>query len=361
MATYYELGAGLQLNEIVFAGTHDAGITEGAWNAKTQNLDIRGQAFAGVCLFDLRIAGARTQVDGHKQVELRTYHGAPTTKEVNRRVVGLEGVQQNVVRSYMKAGTWGESLQAILVSAKYFVTVESTEFLILKFDKSYNWPQIAELCDQELGNTLYKGTGSLNKKTLFELKGKVIVVVMDEFLSEVPNKFKGAGGIQGIKNLRNGGDYMDDYDGLQYYGKGGTDLTTRTGKVVKENYNKQLGLMQGGAAGDPEVMGMMYWTSTGLVGDIKKRNKMMWKGKNVSKMEELWMSGMGNAVGERIPANVDPTSYAGGPILKRFLPNIIMIDFADTPKCKTIYELNNVIATELTEMEKQAVELEDAL
>ena len=57
MITYYGLGAGKRLNEIVIAGSHDAGITSGGANVQTQNVDIAGQAVAGVRLFDLRIAG----------------------------------------------------------------------------------------------------------------------------------------------------------------------------------------------------------------------------------------------------------------------------------------------------------------
>lgn len=35
------------INELVFAGTHDAGINKGSGNEKTQDLDIGGQAAAG--------------------------------------------------------------------------------------------------------------------------------------------------------------------------------------------------------------------------------------------------------------------------------------------------------------------------
>ena len=74
MIQYYKLGAEKRLNEIVMAGTHDAGITKGKWNAKTQKLNIRGQADAGVRIFDLRIAGSAAPVFG--DVKLKTYHGS---------------------------------------------------------------------------------------------------------------------------------------------------------------------------------------------------------------------------------------------------------------------------------------------
>ena len=64
MITYYELGASKQLNEIVVAGSHDAGITSGGTNVKTQALDIGEQAQAGVRVFDLRIAA--TSVPGQR-------------------------------------------------------------------------------------------------------------------------------------------------------------------------------------------------------------------------------------------------------------------------------------------------------
>jgi len=41
MIKYSELGADKRLNEIVMAGSHDAGITSGAANAKTQSLECR--------------------------------------------------------------------------------------------------------------------------------------------------------------------------------------------------------------------------------------------------------------------------------------------------------------------------------
>src|SRR4051794_18116244 len=72
MICYYELGADKRLNDIVMAGSHDAGITGGGSNVQTQDLDIGGQASAGVRLFDLRIAGASvTTQHGTKQVTLK--------------------------------------------------------------------------------------------------------------------------------------------------------------------------------------------------------------------------------------------------------------------------------------------------
>ena len=52
MIKYADLGATKQLSEIVFAGSHEAGITSGGGNAQTQDLDIGGQARAGARSFD---------------------------------------------------------------------------------------------------------------------------------------------------------------------------------------------------------------------------------------------------------------------------------------------------------------------
>ena len=53
---YIALGEDKQLNEIVVAGSHDAGITGGDKNERTQSLNIAEQAKAGIRVFDLRIA-----------------------------------------------------------------------------------------------------------------------------------------------------------------------------------------------------------------------------------------------------------------------------------------------------------------
>ena len=76
MINYFELGADKQLNEIVFAGSHDAGITGGGANVQTQNLNILEQAQAGVRLFDLRIAAATVggKFGSDKVAELKAFH-----------------------------------------------------------------------------------------------------------------------------------------------------------------------------------------------------------------------------------------------------------------------------------------------
>src|SRR5262249_52709383 len=73
---YQKLGWDKRLGDIVFAGSHDASITSGSAHAETQDLDIAGQADAGVRLFDLRIL-ARKSAGG---IDLVGYHGSPGGK-----------------------------------------------------------------------------------------------------------------------------------------------------------------------------------------------------------------------------------------------------------------------------------------
>jgi hypothetical protein len=134
---------------------------------------------------------------------------------------------------------------------------------------------------------------------------------------------------------------------MQYFGKGGTSVARAFGKL-SQNEKKQGKLMAKGAAGDPNVMGMMYWTTTGISESIRKRNDGMWSVKNVKKLRKLWQNGLAESIESRIASNVDPTSYASATILKAFMPNMVMIDFADAAKCEEIYDLNQVAATELT-------------
>src|SRR5688500_2562407 len=96
------------------------------------------------------------------------------------------------------------------------------------------------------------------------------------------------------------------------------------------------------------VFGILFLTNTGFTKSIRKRNDGMWSTKNVNKLRALWENGLAESIESRIAKHVDPTSYASAPILKAFMPNIVMIDFADENKCAQIYDLNRVAATELT-------------
>ena len=151
MIEYYKLGPDKQLNEIVMAGSHDAGITEGGKNAKTQGMGIGGQAEAGVRLFDLRIAAAAagSNLVFGKQVEMRAIHADPRMQKVatKSRFVESNAAVATLDRTKIRAGTFGLGLQGMLREARKFVTDHRTEFLILKFDKSTNWSLIADLCE----------------------------------------------------------------------------------------------------------------------------------------------------------------------------------------------------------------------
>lgn len=344
MVNYYELGGDKKLHEIVFAGSHDAGITGGSKNVQTQDLDIFGQARAGVRIFDLRVAAAAvpTPKGQVKRVELKTFHSNAVKDEVKIRDIGGLGPRA-VVRTKLKVGDWGIGLEGLLEQARAFIESTSglSEFLILKFDKCRNWTLIAEACTFVLHNCIYKGGGNLNTKTLRDLKGKVIVVFGSEGVKEVAGLFGPKDGILGFKNLSGKDTYSSGYDGLQYYGKGGTNPFSPF-KKKSQNVKKQGKLLQGAVAlTNPEVMPMMYWTTTGLFESIKKRNNGMWDPPNILKMKALWKSGVEEIVEYRNPLTIPQGSPLVGPIRKKCMPNIVMIDFADPRKCRIIRELND--------------------
>lgn len=90
---------------------------------------------------------------------------------------------------------------------------------------------------------------------------------------------------------------------------------------------------------NPQVMGMLYWTTTGLTESIRVRNETMWSPPNVVNLKKLWYEGLAEYVGKRTGGLIVPKTSIGTS-RKMFMPNIIMIDFADDVKCKVIYELN---------------------
>ncbi len=327
MIRYMELGADKKLNSIVMAGSHDAAVTAGSWNAKTQNLDIFDQAVAGIRIFDIRITGA---VVG-KSVELKAYHGQGGKSDKQMWDPTARKMVDVKVKS-MTLGTYGSSLTSILNDAYNFVRIHTSEFIILKFDKCDNWPQIAEACVRLLDDKLCDVYDNLNERTLDDLKGKVIVLFSQKGLQALGANTHG---IMAFDNLADSGNnFNNDHKGIQYFGKGGTGLLDkRTGAKVADNIKKQTELMQRGSQTDPKIMGMMYWTATGIVGNIRRRNNDLWSESNQKKMIEMWA--------QRLPGNADMTGYSTSPLLKRFLPNFVMIDFADSAKCKKIYELNH--------------------
>jgi hypothetical protein len=352
MLTYYDLGSRKQLNQIVVAGTHDAGITGGGSGVQTQSLNILQQAMCGVRFFDLRIAAAvtsQTHASGRPVAELRAFHADDkVVMKLDRNVVLKGGSSPvNLTQSKLAGGAFGLGLTDMLQQARNFVHSDTgrDEFLILKFDKCTNWALIADACRSTLGLSLYTAGGNLNIKTLGELRGKVVVL----FSSSGVKELHGAtNGILAFKNLSGeGSSYERIYKGLQYYGKGGTSPFNPISKI-KQNIKKQAKLMRGaGAMGDPEVIGMMYWTTTGLIESIKKRDDGMWDAPNVAKMKSLWGQGLGDFVNGRMSLQA-ASSLAQGQQRRKFFPNIVMIDFADNSKCRQIRDLNNLTAQHLS-------------
>jgi hypothetical protein len=352
MVTYHELGARRQLNEIVIAGTHDAGITRGGSGVQTQTLNIGEQAKAGVRFFDLRIAAAVTSqshpTSGRPVAELRAFHADDkVVMHLNRKVI-LAGTDNKVKleQSKLGGGAFGLALSEMLRQARNFVnsTEGKEEFLILKFDKCTNWGLIAEACRQILGWTLYTDGGNLNTRTLGELRGKVIVLFSQKGWDELQGNTQG---ILRFKNLSGeGATYQPVYDGLQYYGKGGTSPFNPFDKL-KQNIKKQTKLVLGGSAlRDPAVIGMMYWTTTGLFESIQKRDDGMWDSPNVMKMKAVWGQGLADFVNARttLPST---NNLAQAQQRRSFFPNIVMIDFADDTKCGIIRGLNDLSASHL--------------
>lgn len=355
MITYYEVGKTRLLHEVVIAGTHDAGITSGGGNVQTQTLNILQQAMVGIRFFDIRVAAAVTSKTdagtGKPIAELRAFHADDMVTFKFKRDVVLKGgnAPVQVKQSKLAAGAFGLGLTSMLEQARDFVTspVARDEFLILKFDKCTNWGHIADACIATLGTSLYSAGGNLNNKSLEELRGKVIVLFSPKGLAEMGGA---RGGILSFKNLSGeGAAYEPVYEGLQYYGKGGTNPLNPLGKL-KQNTKKQKKLMEG-AVGmqNPEIVGMMYWTTTGLFESIKKRDKGMWDPPNISKMKALWGQGFGNFVDGFISLpSTNPMAKAQQ--RHRFFPNIVMIDFADHSKCKQIRDLNDLSASHLADL-----------
>ena len=365
MITYYELGATKKLHEIVVAGSHDAGITGGGANVQTQDLPIFQQAQAGVRVFDLRIAAQTSgSYGGHKGVTLKAFHAdkklmVNETKsrhswDANRRV--------QVTRTKFRGGmgAFGESLHRMLTDARNFVSSREggSEFLILKFDKCKNWRLIADTCIDVLGNSIYRGGGNVNAATLQQLAGRVIVVFSEAGLMELRTRNPNPGqplpnwahlGILGFSNLKEGGGYLRDYHGVQYYGKGGTNPFNFLTNKLKQNLKKQRKLIRGAGEVHSDVLGMMYWTTTGLKESIEQRNARMWDPPNIQRLKKMWAEGLQDYVEYQVVDN------GGGPALgmqrRRSMPNIVMIDFADEEKCRHIRELNDLTDYQLASLQ----------
>jgi hypothetical protein len=342
---YYDLGPDKCLNEIVLAGSHDAGVTSGGGNTKTQGLDIYEQALSGVRLFDLRITGCLVKSGNANDVlTLKAYHGKGPESNKSGILMRTDNIENIKVKS-MWAGSFGMGLSTILSDAKKFVLNNNSEFLILKFDKCKNWLSIADACVEILGDSIHKEGGNINTMTLRQLRGKVIVLFSGKGSQAVHHRYGIPHGILTFKNMKKEtGNYSDKFHGMQYFGSGGTKLWKPFNKV-KQNIKNQTKLMAKGGDGNPQVMGMMYWTTTGINESIKDRNSGMWTPPNVAKLKQMWENGLEASIESRNNTFRKIDGFDSSVALKAFMPNIVMIDFADINKCYEIFGLNTMSPT----------------
>ena len=361
MISYYELGPYKKLNEIVMVGSHDAGIISGKGNTQTQDLDIYEQAQAGVRFFDIRITGAVVKKGGANDVmALKSYHGKGRAR--TRAAVDIRTGQAGRAKvKNLWAGAYGLTLSRMLSESSKFVSENPTEFLILKFDKCHNYDMIAEACVNVLGANIYTDGGNLNGKSLRELRGKVIVLFNKKGLQTVQHQYGPAQGILSFSNLWNGGSYKDRFDGLQYKGEGGTSIFKPFNKI-DQNVRKQTKVMTATTRkvksgkwykrktkirvdDNPSIVGMMYWTTTGINESIRDRNDGMWTQPNVQRLHSMWNNGLESAIASRTEKLSRIDGFDKAAVLKAFMPNIVMIDFADAEKCRHIFELNTTPPT----------------
>lgn len=65
-------------------------------------------------------------------------------------------------------------------------------------------------------------------------------------------------------------------------------------------------------------------------------------------LESVWNKLLVESIGLRT-GNINGAEYSAGAILKVYMPNIVMIDFADNTKGNIIKKLNTIAATHLVE------------
>lgn len=361
-----------RLNEIVFPGTHDAGIYEHEKSfVKTQALNIAEQAAAGVRFFDVRIAQQKVTQGGQTKIVQKAYH------------LGEDLVRKKTGHQTMRGvGGWGGELGTILQHARAFVTMNPSEFLILKFAKSFGWEDIVAACKATLGNKHFVPTGPINLNTtkVGDLAGKVVTLFPTsalQTLTPVPlnsavdpadwaflpyYELLETPKVDGKKTLASKS-YNRDGHGLQYFGK-----FSNTDKVRKNTKGQQAQAVFGGQSVDPAVMGMMYWTTTSqktpwsLFSNIENRNKKMWTYGSKRALEATWKSGLQAAItaqmGQRFNSLQAFKQRGGnvGLLVKTFMPNIVMVDFAARDKCDIVWQLNNVTPIDLDIMIERAAE-----
>jgi len=353
------------LNQVVLSGAHDAGIyTEGLKsNVQTQYLDIGEQARHGCRFFDMRIAFQKIKSTGGTQYVSKAYHADKslvTDKKVKREhqlsLGGRVSTHQKLKLDGGTFGDWGDTLYRMLDQARAFVAdpANADEFLILKFAKCSNWAEVAKSCVDRLQGNHYSLGGNLNTTPISSLGGSVITIFPDD--AEVRGQMPNNPGIMYYRELydpltRRSTGYEATFPGFQYFGKFSST------EKISDNAQQQKTLMLTGAATDPNAIGMMYWTTTGSLGNIRQRNAKMWEGPNVRSLKETWHSGLkasiDNHAGDELRLI---TALGGGAVgsfagrLKLFMPNIVMMDFVDSSKCDIIDGLNDVTPNELQQL-----------
>lgn len=346
-ANYLEPFANKRLNEVIIPGSHDAGIYgNGKNNVITQELDIGQQAAAGVRFFDLRIATLKTGIGPWSKTEQRAYHLDQSL------IIGKKSGSQSVAH----AGGWGDSLTTMLTQAKNFVAAYPSEFLILKFSKCFNLEGVIDSCLTILGDKQFnpRAKVNLNMMLVKSLRGKVITLFAESDLRKLnlnntDHRYSGLIPFRELYDKETGGvaGYDRWYNGMQYFGK-----FSSTSKI-KKNTSKQRSLMETGALGaDRDAMGMMYWTTTGILGNIKKRNAKMWSGPNGKALEDTWSNGLELAIRNQMGRDFQNAvhgkiQHTGTNGWKVFMPNIVMMDFSNAEKCDTILRLNYVADREI--------------
>ena len=338
-----------RLNEVVFPGAHDAGTFAATLgdNVRTQGVDVAAQAALGCRYFDVRVANRKVGHGATARIERTTFHAPSTSNQVSKNKSGTNlGTYQNLGIG----GDWGDSLNNILTQAHAFVTngATSSEFLILRFSKSSDYPGIVAACNNILGATLYKRGGDLGTHLLSDLAGHVVTVYANSGGDRVDAQYTcAADGVIRIRELFNKNGAPQTYDptfnGFQYFGKNSDT------KNVAKNTRKQLQQMT--ARVHQDAVGMMYWTLTGIAfkGSIMSRMAGLWANSSLS---ATWDSGLRTSIAQRV-GNMSALEKAGAMSsqnLKAFMPNIIMVDAVDATKCNTIFGLNAVGSQQLTNL-----------
>jgi len=324
---------------------------------------------------------------------MRAYHDdtkvkLPAFMSFERLKTGVDtkSRQQGMTVHKTLLGAKGVGLYQMLAEAQKFVTGGDgrNEFLMLKFDKCSNWHLVARACIDTLGDAIYKklpDTKCLNECTLHELKGSVIVLFSKDGCQAcgIDASQRRQQGILQWKNLYKSsestpGGFVSDFPGLQYYGKGGVSKGVKgDSQKIGVNAVIQTGLAKGRGAFqkesgsgdkkviktghhdsvDPKIVGLLYWTTTGAsLRGIEARNTKMWSQPN----QQLLVQATGLAM-ELVPSSVDPNSGSGATVVKRFMPNIVMVDFVDTHKGKLVKELNTRSAAQIHRVIDEAFQI----